>query len=239
MKPRIFCPGTIQVAKTFALPKEASHHLLTVLRMKIGEEVVVFTGDGGEFECRIEGAQKHSAVLSVLEWKDLNRESPLSIILAQGISRGERMDYCIQKATELGVTEIQPMYTEFCSVKLANDRIEKKVAHWQAIANSAAEQSGRTKVPAIKNPLSFEEILKSSRTLLIADPEKGEPIKSLNISTIPLTILIGPEGGFSQKELELAIAAGSRRIRLGPRILRTETAGLVALALLQNYFGDL
>jgi 16S rRNA (uracil1498-N3)-methyltransferase len=208
--------------------------------MSQGDALIVFNGQGGEYECSIDALQKHSVLLRVLSKGEVNRESPLAIVLAQGISRGERMDYTVQKATELGISEIQPMFTEFCSVKLAEDRVEKKIAHWQAIAVSAAEQSGRTAIPLVKNPLHFREVLKRSGSLLIGDTEAAaEPIKHLSLPKPPIVLLIGPEGGFADSEISEAVKAGAKRISLGPRILRTETAGLVAAALLQSYFGDL
>lgn len=239
MKTRIFYPESIEVGGPLTLPKEQSHHIANVLRMSQGDALIVFNGQGGEYECSIDALQKHSVLLRVLSKGEVNRESPLAIVLAQGISRGERMDYTVQKATELGISEIQPMFTEFCSVKLAEDRVEKKIAHWQAIAVSAAEQSGRTAIPLIKKPLQFREVLKSSGTLLIGDTEASEPIKHLSLTKPPIVLLIGPEGGFADSEISEAVKAGAKRISLGPRTLRTETAGLVAAALLQSYFGDL
>lgn len=239
MKTRIFYPAEIKLAEVLHLPKESSHHLINVLRMTVGEPVLVFNGQGGEYECTIESIQKNSLTLSVSNWLNINRESTQPIILAQGISRGERMDYTIQKATELGVHEIQPMFTEFCTIKLPEDRAEKKIAHWQAIAVSAAEQSGRTAVPLIRPPKNFQQVLQSEGSLLIAEPEAGISIKTLSPPTSPIILLIGPEGGFSEAEITAALKAGAQKISLGPRILRTETAGPVALTLLQNYFGDL
>ncbi len=243
MKTRIYYPGPIALAERLLLPKEQSHHLINVLRMNLEEPVIIFNGEGGEYECRIDEIKKNSAILSVHNFLAVNRESPLPIILAQGMSRGERMDYTIQKATELGIQTIQPMFTEFCTVKLPEDRAEKKIAHWQAIAISAAEQSGRTAIPQIKNPVHFGHLLQSfipsQGTLLIGDTEGGEPIKTLSLPECLIVLLIGPEGGFSEAEISAAIDAGAKRISLGPRILRTETAGIIAAALLQNYFGDL
>lgn len=238
MKTRIFYPESIEVGKPLTLPKEQSHHIANVLRMSAGDELVVFNGQGGEYECSIEAIQKPSVLLNVRSWLDLGRESSLSLILAQGISRGERMDYTIQKATELGIREIQPIFTEFCTVKLPQERLLKKIAHWQAIAISASEQSGRTAVPLVRKPLHFRDVLKSAGTLLIGDTEATETIKTLLPPEPPIVLLIGPEGGFAEAEIALAIEAGALRISLGPRILRTETAGLVASALLQSYFGD-
>lgn len=240
MKTRIFYPESLEVGKALALPREQSHHIATVLRMSPGEEVIVFNGQGGEYDGLIDSVQKHSVLLKIQKWRDVNRESPLSIVLAQGISRGERMDYTIQKATELGISEIQPMFTEYCTIRLAADRVEKKLAHWQAIAVGASEQSGRNKVPLIRSPLPFSAVLRSSGNLMIGDTEGGKPIKAvLGPIRSPIVLLIGPEGGFSEAEIAAAIQAGAQSISLGPRILRTETAGLVAAALLQSYFGDL
>jgi 16S rRNA (uracil1498-N3)-methyltransferase len=237
MKTRIYYPGKIELGEPMHLPKEQSHHLATVLRATAGESLILFNGQGGEYECDIESIRKNAVIVNLRNYVNINRESPLPIILAQGISRGERMDYTVQKATELGVTEIQPMFTEY-GTKLPEDRAEKKIAHWQAIAISAAEQSGRTAIPLIKPPLPFREVLKLKGTLMIGDTEASEPIKALTPPNPPVILLIGPEGGFADHEIAAATQAGAKRISLGPRILRTETAGMIAIALLQNAFGD-
>ncbi|EKD77804.1 MAG: hypothetical protein ACD_42C00171G0004 [uncultured bacterium] len=220
----------------------ASHHLLQVLRKKVGERFIIFNGQGGEFDATLISSNKKTACVAIGEFHERNTESPLKIHLGQGISRGERMDYAIQKSVELGVAEITPLFTEFCQVQLSENRIEKRVAHWQAIAISAAEQSGRCVVPVVHTPISFLEwIQKNNSTLkLICCPRQTETLTSENNSTPKnIAIVIGAEGGFSDREIALALQEKFSTFSLGPRILRTETATVVALTLLQEKWGDL
>ena len=239
---RIFHAGDLSSGLTVMLNANASHHMLQVLRKKAGEQFWIFNGHGGEFEATLTSANKKIACVSVGAFHVRQTESALLIHLGQAISRGERMDYSIQKSVELGVHEITPLLTEFCQVQLSDNRIEKRVAHWQAIATSAAEQSGRCYVPTINPPLSFSAwIQKNHSTKLICCPRvKKNPHDRLSVTSVdPISLTIGSEGGFSDTEVRAAQDQQFTPLSLGPRILRTETAAVVAITLLQMRWGDL
>lgn len=239
---RIYHSGELAPGLTVMLDQNASHHLLQVLRKKAGDSFWVFDGTNGEFEATLISENKKIACVALGKFYPRKTESSLRIHLAQGISRGERMDYAIQKSTELGVSEITPLFTEFCQVQLAENRIEKRVAHWQAIAISAAEQSGRCAVPIIHTPILFSDWIQKNNSALklICCPRQTENAFSKN-SDAPKNIsaTIGAEGGFSDREINAALHNKFIPLSLGPRILRTETASVVALTLLQEWFGDL
>lgn len=223
------------------LHPEASHHLLQVLRKKAGDRFWLFNDNEGEFEATLLPSPKKTACVEVGQYHVRHTESPLHIHLGQAISRGERMDYAIQKAVELGVAEITPLFTEFCQVQLSDNRIEKRIAHWQAVAVSSAEQSGRCKVPVVHPPLSFSQWLEQKETLkFICCPRaEGQLDTSDNFSEKRLSVSIGAEGGFSATEMTAAFEKQFLPFSLGPRVLRTETAPVVALTLLQSRWGDL
>ncbi|MCB1827398.1 MAG: 16S rRNA (uracil(1498)-N(3))-methyltransferase, partial [Coxiellaceae bacterium] len=200
---RIYTQENLAVGEKVHLEKQASQHLLRVLRASINDPVVLFNGRGGEFHGALFDAKKDQAIIELHRFEDVNRESPLSIHLLQGISRGERMDYVIQKATELGVSKITPLFTERTTVRLDGARLEKRVAHWQQVSISACEQSGRCQVPKINLPITLNEYLKkhqgpgifcdtSSQTLFNRDALKEKAV----------TMLIGPEGGLSKNEIK-------------------------------------
>jgi 16S rRNA (uracil1498-N3)-methyltransferase len=237
---RIYYPGELSSGLTVMLDANASHHLLQVLRKKAGERFVLFNGKGGEFDALLTSANKKTACVEVGQWHERLVESKLSIHLGQAISRGERMDYAIQKSVELGVTEITPLMTEFCQVQLSENRVEKRVAHWQSIAISAAEQSGRCAVPIVHSPLPFMEWIQKDNALkLICCPRHSKNEFSQLGSEENISIAIGAEGGFSDTEIQSAFSHQFKTMPLGPRILRTETATVVALTLLQQKYGDL
>jgi 16S rRNA (uracil1498-N3)-methyltransferase len=238
---RIYHPGDLSTGLTVLLETNTSHHLLQVLRKKAGERFWIFNGNGGEFEALLVSANKKTACIEIGTFHERNTESALSIHLGQAISRGERMDYAIQKGTELGATEITPLITEFCQIQLAENRIDKKIAHWQSIANSAAEQSGRCAVPIIHPPIMWNDWLSHQNELkIICCPrQKEKSILSADITPKNISVAIGAEGGFSDREVASAFDNHFIALPLGPRILRTETATVVALTLLQTRFGDL
>lgn len=239
--PRIYYPHPLQSAVVITLNQAASHHLLTVLRLKIGESLHIFNGEGGAYSAVLTNCQKKLAVITVKEFVAAERESPLVIHLGQAISRGERMDYTVQKSVELGVNRITPLFTERAGVQLNAERAQNRVAHWQKIAINASEQCGRCRIAAIDNPQTLTEFFAQATGLrlicsLFAAPQILPP---LAIPVTQITLLIGPEGGFAPHEIERAQQAGFYPLSLGPRILRTETAAAVSLTLLQNYWGDL
>jgi 16S rRNA (uracil1498-N3)-methyltransferase len=220
----------------------AGNHIARVLRLRAGDAVTLFDGRGGEYAATIREIRKDTVLLDVLEHQPVERESPCQLTLAQGISRGERMDWVVQKATELGVARILPLFTERSVVHLDEKQASRKIQHWRSIAVAACEQSGRNRVPEIAAPVQLHDFLQGGKLagagLLLS------PRATLRIADIPalvggVTVLIGPEGGLADTEQEAAVTHGFTPVRMGPRVLRTETAAVCALTLLQQKFGDL
>ena len=240
---RVFHSSPLKGKDRVEVDAAAAKHLLTVLRLTVGAEVTLFDGSGFEFTGKLDQADKKQAWVRISQMHGPVVESPLDVTLAQGVSRGERMDYTVQKAVELGVAAIQPVLTERSVVKLDKDGGEKKRGHWQAVAISACEQSGRVKVPQVLAPLTLPQFLASKLQAdlkLLLDPEGGITAGALpRPADGKAMLLVGPEGGLSADEIALAGRVGFRGLKLGPRILRTETAALVALSLLQASWGDL
>ena len=228
--------------RTLRLPEEKSLHLLRVLRLRDGDPVTLFNGDGSDYAARITGMEKKAVELTVDEAHPRDNESPLAITLLQGVARGDKMDLILQKATELGVRAIQPVMTERTEVKLDADRAERRITHWRGVVAAACEQSGRTRVPTVAEPLPLHEAvaaLSSESRRLILDPHRGRALKALDIdSTRPVVLVIGPEGGLGERDHCVLAGAGFEGVQLGPRVLRTETAGLAVLAALQALYGD-
>jgi 16S rRNA (uracil1498-N3)-methyltransferase len=239
---RVFTEAPLASGASVTLSGSGANHVLRVLRLRVGEELTLFNGSGGEFTGRIAGFTRSAVTVSVGEQRAAERESQLSLTLAQGVSRGERMDLVMQKATELGVTALVPVVTERSVVRLDAQQATRKLEHWRAITVAACEQSGRNRPPQVLPPLALGDFLRSgieSATKLLLSPAA-----SLRIADIPkpqsaVTVLIGPEGGLTHEEQDRALAAGFVGVRLGPRVLRTETAAIAALTLLQQEFGDL
>lgn len=224
------------------LPAQAGEHVARVLRLEVGAPVVVFAGDDGmEYDAVLSAIGKREVRATVGDGRVLANESPLSLTLAQGVARGEKMDLIVQKATELGVTRIVPLVTERSEVKLDAARAEKRLAHWRAVASSACEQSGRARVPAIKPAVPLAAWLSSlgdggpMRLALLPEGTKRPGELGLRDAAM---LAIGPEGGFGERDRAALAGAGFTGLRLGPRILRTETAGLAAIAALQALYGD-
>lgn len=238
--PRIYHPGAIALNSEFPLDDEAANHVGRVLRMPAGSELQLFNGDGFNYPARISNSDKKRVFVIANAQQANPVESPVKIHLGQGISRGDRMDFAIQKAVELGVTEITPLFTERCGVKLDGERLAKRNEQWQKIAISACEQSGRSIVPLVHPAISLDAWLAqpTKELKLTLHPWAKDTIKTLTPST-ELRLVIGPEGGFSEQEMTRTAAAGFIGIQLGPRVLRTETAALTAISALQLQFGDL
>jgi 16S rRNA (uracil1498-N3)-methyltransferase len=223
------------------LPDAVSHHLVKVLRSEVGTRFTLFNGQGGAYAAELIEAGKKTARARLLEFFPDDHESPLHTHLGQVMSRGERMDYAIQKATELGVSVITPLSSERCELKLrGEERADKKLEHWRNIAISACEQCGRNRLPVINPPLPLSEWLQqvdcASRWVL-APSVQGGPAPTLP-APASVALLIGPEGGLSEAEIQQARGAGFKPWQLGPRVLRTETAPVAALAVLQLLYGD-
>ncbi|MGH8529096.1 MAG: 16S rRNA (uracil(1498)-N(3))-methyltransferase [Nevskiales bacterium] len=236
--PRIFLYEPLADGSELVLKDETAHHLLNVLRVELGAALTVFNGEGGEYAANVTQLGKRDLAVRIGRHQATQRESPLKVTLAQALSRGERMDYAIQKAVELGVASIQPLITQH-SLRLEQDRALKKITHWQAVAQSAAEQCGRDRVPSVQPVCALSAWapgVDAERKLML-DPQ-GAALKSLAPAR-SVTLLVGPEGGLGPDDLQLCEASGFQRVALGPRILRTETAGAGALAALQTLWGDL
>jgi 16S rRNA (uracil1498-N3)-methyltransferase len=218
-------------------------HLVRVLRLREGDECVLFNGDGNDYGARIASAGKREVVVQVLSSSAVDNESPLRITLVQGIARGEKMDLILQKATELGVAGFIPVLAERTEVKLDARRTEKRMAHWHSVIVSACEQSGRARIPGLTPPVALAHVatqIADGAMRLTLDPGGDSALASLVApATRSAAIAIGPEGGWSPRDREILRAGGFAGLRLGPRILRTETAGLAAIAALQSRFGDL
>jgi len=240
--PRVYLDADIQSGQLLSLPGRQSNYLCKVLRMQSGRELWLFNGRGGAWLCRIDEADAKRAVVSVGELYQENHESPLQLELVIALSKGDRFEFVLQKATELGVTRIQPMLTEHTEVKLNAERLNKKHQHWMGILISACEQSGRNRVPELLPVKSFGELLAQPSDMagILLDPQAKQGLSALNKRPESgLRLYIGPEGGFSEAETDQAKKSGVQGIRLGPRVLRTETAPLAIISILQSNFGDL
>ncbi|WP_096086945.1 16S rRNA (uracil(1498)-N(3))-methyltransferase [Agaribacterium haliotis] len=238
--PRIYTEQELSSGTELELEQAPSHHLLKVLRMDVGRSLILFNGRGGEFDASIIASSKKAATLAVGEFRQNNNESPLKSVLAIGLSRGERFDLVLQKATELGVSIIQPLFTERCEVKLRGERLQKKAASWQKIIIAACEQSQRNILAELKPAISLAEFYKQQldcELKLVLHHRNSQRFSDLPTAS-SACFLIGPEGGLSEAEIHAAHSAGFQNLALGPRVLRTETAPLTALALAQQYWGD-
>lgn len=238
---RFFVPELISVDTEISLPSDTSHYIVNVLRLRESEPVVLFNGDGNEYAGELSHVSKRAVSVHINAKLALSSESPLSLHLGQGIAKGDRMDFVLQKATELGVTEITPLITERCNVKLNAERWEKKAQQWHKIIASACEQSGRNVLPKLHPPVVLQEWLKqpTQQVRLLLHPTAEQTLPTLPIRQQGARILIGPEGGLSDAEIYQAGEAGFNHIKLGPRVLRTETAALSIISVLQAQFGDL
>jgi 16S rRNA (uracil1498-N3)-methyltransferase len=239
---RIFIEQPLASGSRCLVGGSAAHHMLRVLRLAVGAEVTLFDGAGGEYAARIDAVHKDAVRVEVGAHAATERESPLAVTLAQGISRGERMDWVIQKATELGVRGIAPLITERSVVRLDARQAQKKSQHWRGIAIAACEQCGRNRLPEMAAPLDFQNFLAHAASAeglrLLLSPLGKDRIGAIApVETI--TLLIGPEGGLAPEVRAAAIGKGFIEVQLGPRVLRTETAAIAALAALQQAFGDL
>lgn len=232
----------LAVGQRITLPEDSSAHLLRVLRLAPGDAVVLFNGDGHDYTARLLTAAKRGAEAEIIGREPVPRESPLRITLVQGVARGEKMDLVLQKATELGVDGFTPVVTERTEVKLDAERAEKRMAHWRGVVAAACEQSGRAVLPRLAQPtaLSAYAGAETADIKLVLDPDGDVGLAAVSPQAgQSIALVVGPEGGLSERDLATLRAAGFRGLRLGPRILRTETAGLAAVAALQALYGDL
>lgn len=239
---RIYQNIPLKTGQDVQLSDGAFHHLARVLRAKAGELVVIFNGQGGEYKGVIATITKKNIVVTIHHEIEREAESSLNIILAQGISRGEKMDYTIQKAVELGVKKIIPLITERCTVKLNQERSERRWQHWQSIIIGACEQSGRNYIPELSLPQFFENWVTAAKAdfCFVLAPNSNNHLKEIVIPNRSHVILaIGPEGGWTEKEEQIAKNKDFMGLNLGPRILRTETAAIAALTAFQCLYGDM
>jgi 16S rRNA (uracil1498-N3)-methyltransferase len=232
----------LAVGQRITLPEDSSAHLLRVLRLAPGDAVTLFNGDGHDYTARLLTAAKRGAEAEITGRQPVPRESPLRITLVQGVARGEKMDLVLQKATELGVEAFTPVVTERTEVKLDADRAEKRMAHWRGVVAAACEQSGRAVLPRLSQPTALATYAgaETADIKLVLDPTGDVGLAAVSpLAGQSIALVVGPEGGLSERDLATLRAAGFRGLRLGPRILRTETAGLAAVAALQALYGDL
>lgn len=236
---RIYTSQPLLSAESVELTGAASHYLARVLRLSKGDPLILFNGDGRDYSAQISEVQSKRVLVRLLDSAIPGKESPLKITLVQAICRGERMDYALQKATELGVFCIQPLISHRVEVRLDIARQAKRMKHWQGVVISACEQSGRAIVPEVKSPLSMFEWMAEAddSPRVVLDPFAENKLSGLSVGGDVISILVGPEGGFTQEEVDAVRLSGLKAVSLGPRVLRTETAGPAAIAVLQAKTG--
>ena len=239
--PRLYTQQPLHADSLITLDKDAARYLSSVLRMTSGQMLNLFNGEGGEYVAEVVSLSKNQVTVSIKESLPNDRESLLKIHLVIGISRGERMDWVIQKATELGVHIITPIFTERTEVKLAGSRLEKRLVHWQQVSISACEQCLRNVVPTINSAVSLQQCLGThdGGLKIVLHHRTERPLTELQNTNNHVTILVGPEGGLSDDEITLVESNGYNAVKLGPRVLRTETAPLAAISILQSLWGDM
>ena len=241
MTPRLYFPQSLTTGQSILLQHEWHNYLARVLRCKIGDAVNVFNGEGGVFVATVQAVEKKQVTLLIQKYHAVECESPLRITLGQALIRGEKLDWAIQKAVEIGVTEINLLTTALCQAKLPTERSEHRLHHWQRVISSACEQSGRNRVPTIISPQSLVEWCahETAELSLVLDPGASQSLQQLTCSKPQsVRLLVGPESGLSGQEVQTAQDHGFIPIRLGPRVLRTETAALACVAVLQHLWGD-
>ena len=243
--PRFYCNSTISnslsIGSEIELSESAATHATRALRLNVGDEVILFNGDGNDYLAKLTTIKKNEVSAKVYGSNLVNNEAPIRIHLAQAISSGDRMDFTIQKAVEMGVASIQPIASQRSVVKLTGERAEKRIIHWQNVAISACEQCGRASVPVVKTPLSLPQWLGSidpTDLMITLAPNAVVSLKNLPQPKTDIHLLVGAEGGLTDDEIKLSTLQGFTAVRLGKRILRTETAPLAAIAAMQTLWGD-
>ncbi len=238
--PRFYCREALSPGAHVELPEPVARHAVRVLRLPPGAPMILFDGRGGQYPARIERIERDRVYAELSAWEDAECESPLAITLVQALQAGDKMDFTIQKAVELGVRDIVPVESRRSVLRLAGERAAKRVAHWQGVVASACEQCGRNQVPLVAPVEKLESWLSRPANgvlRLMLDPEAETSFASIRPEGV-VQLLIGAEGGLDPQEMVAARQAGFRGVRLGPRVLRTETAGLAALAVMQAMWGD-
>lgn len=243
-KLRFFHPDDLEINKEYTLEDEVSHQIYKVLRLKIDDEIFLFNGDNVEYTTKITFVNRKKVTVLIIDTNDTNYESPIKINLAQALAKSQKMDLIIQKATELGVNQITPLISDHSVLKIKSDKIENKIDHWQKVAIAACAQCWRNSIPEVQEPINFRNYITSvkNQTNMLLEPssKNSKSLKQLEFkSSEAINILIGPEGGFSNEEIDICINNGFHAISMGPRILRAETASITAIATLQAIFGDI
>ncbi|QJD71943.1 16S rRNA (uracil(1498)-N(3))-methyltransferase [Marinobacterium sp. LSUCC0821] len=238
--PRAYIESTLAVGSDLELPEGTHNHLVKVLRMREGQQLVLFNGDGFDYMATLSSVEKRRSSVKIESAETNTRESTLRIEIGQGLSRGERMDFAIQKATELGVAKVTPLFTERSEVKLSAERQDKRTAHWQQVSISACEQSYRAELMTIESPQSLSDWIEQcdAELKLVLHPHLELAQLTAEMAPKSVALLIGPEGGLEDNEVEFAISKGFKPWLLGPRILRTETAPVAAASVLNYLWGD-
>lgn len=236
---RLYAPIHLATGKIIKLDDDNGHYLRTVLRLKKDDEILLFNGTGGEYSCFVAEVSRKAVLIQINKWLDRSVESPLRVSLGLGIARGDRMDLSVQKAVELGVNHITPLLTERCVVQFRGEKKPQRLQHWQKIIQHAAEQSGRAMLPELSEIEYLQDwVGKQNGLKVFLDPYAELTLADLTPEEMHVTLLTGPEGGFSSQERNIAEVAGFIPVRLGSRILRTETASIAALAAVQMLWGD-
>ena len=238
--PRFYCPQPLTIGATITLPEHVAHHV-QVVRLAAGDHLTLFNGEGGEYTATINTVEKKRVTADIKLFEPREVELPYAITLAQALPEASKMDWIIEKAVELGVHAIQPLASQRCVVRLSAERAVKKMQHWQGVIVAASEQSGRNRLTALAEPVDVNQWLqqKDMHVRLLLSPRAEQSLSDWARHHPPqsVALMIGPEGGFTDKEEDLAIAQGVLMLSMGPRVLRTETAGLAALAALNAVWG--
>lgn len=239
--PRYFIKQPLEINQILALPDELHRHAIQVLRGKPGDPLILFNGEGGEYQAEFTDVDKRKSSVIITAFIDIDRESPLDVRLVLALIKSDRFDFALQKAVEMGVNSIQPVIAARSVLNLKANRLDKKIQHWQGVINSACEQSCRTRVPELLAVLKFQDYFTqpSQRLNLAMLPEANKYLAELPRPTQAISLIVGPEGGFHDDEVILMKQHQVQLIKFGPRILRTETAAIAGLALCQNQWGDL
>jgi 16S rRNA (uracil1498-N3)-methyltransferase len=239
--PRFFCPGPLVPGATVDLPEALAHHL-HVVRQQAGTELLLFNGEGGQYRATLDDIGKKRASATIIAHEAVEVELPYRITLAQALPEASKMDWIIEKAVELGVAAVEPLAAQRCVVRLSGERAEKRQAHWQGVIVAASEQSGRNRLAQLAAVEDFGRWLsrQTGRRILLSPRAPSRPAtRSRAHDPQPVTLMVGPEGGFSQAEEDAALAAGALALSMGPRVLRTETAALAAMAVLNSAWGGM
>lgn len=239
--PRYYIDQDLQCGETLPLPDELHRHAVQVLRGKIEDPLILFNGRGGEYHAHFSEVNKRNSSVEITRFDDIDRESSLDVTLVLALIKSDKFDFAIQKAVEMGVTSIQPVVAARSVLNLKAGRLEKKILHWQGVINSACEQSGRTRIPELLPVESLNDYLiqKDDRLRITMLPEAEQSLSELELPNQPLSLLVGPEGGFRDDEVMLMQQQKIQTIKFGPRILRAETAVVAGIALCQSYWGDI